>query len=820
MQTFKISRADKITTTQCKLKSPNWSELVTALTLHKVADSKDQHGYFVGGEFKGNYRNAENMLSRSLVTIDVDKYDGNRQDAERELSYTFPYTLLAYSTFSSTIDAPRFRIVIPLLQEIPAQDYEPLCRALADEFKEFPFDSCAFKPELPMYMPTIPMETLNDGFTFKKTGDFLDINDFDIEKYREDVVVSNGDGEGGDLEDLLNYQPLDVTDEEVNNCLQLYKAEGIEYEDWVNVGRALYHQYEGDAQGYSLWHSWSELDVARFDEKEMKSKWKSFKKRLKGKKPLTFATVIEKASGLREKEATIHFEQIMDDEDDEHKVVDVDSYDVLRKRLSKTSLKVLPESKRQLLANQVYEDWGKSVGITRATIKRELMPRKKEVIREDGECPEWAYDWVYIETKGKYHNRVLNHGINKESFNLKFSGEIECRDGEISASQLMCVTHRMKTVVDTMYWPNGDEFIYHQGKPMLNTYKNGLVAFDSLEGDDDGQKIVDMFLAHIKMTFNNDRERTIMLDWMCHITQYPGKRMNWALLLQGLQGCGKSYFGDVMQGVLGLDNAKKVSPTAITSNFSAWATGSILNIVEEIYVGGADKYTLMNKIKGYVRDNQIQIEEKGRDQRNVPNFASYLFFTNYKDALAITDEERCYCIIYGAIQTVEQLYRVLGSPEEAETYFSTLFEESMRRIDAIASYLMNRTISPEFKHKGRAPLTEARSSMIGYSANPEVEHFHDLIDKFRCDIINDDIIDLTYLTSLIKMDFDGDNSLLPSAKMIQHILIGMDFQKITNRVHIAKGEHKYKKHTVWIKNIENMATNVLEVQEFHKTCEF
>jgi hypothetical protein len=820
MQTFKISRGEKISV-NCTSKIVTWENIINVLSKHKITETKEENGYFVGGEFNNNYRNGDNIINRSLITIDVDKYVGTTDDVLTELQYTLPYKLVAYSTYRNSTNKPRFRIVIPLLQEIPAQDYEPLCRALADEFKEFPFDTCAFKPELAMYMPCTSADYFSEAFTFNKNGDSLDINDFNIEKYRQNIVIDKDSSAVSDeFEDLLNYQPLDVTDEEVNDCLKLYKAEGIEYEDWVNVGRALYHQYEGDTQGYSLWHSWSELDVNRFDEKEMKSKWKSFKKRLKGKKPLTFATVIEKASGLREKEETIHFEKIMDDEDDEHKVVDVATYDALRKRLSKTPIKVLPESKRQLLANQVYEDWGKSVGITRATIKRELMPRKKEVIREDDECPEWADDWVYIETKGKYHNRVLNYGINREAFNQKFSGEIECRDGELSASQLMCVTHRMKTVVDTMYWPNGEEFIYHQGKPMVNTYKNGLVAFDSLEGDEEGQRIVEMFLAHIQMTFNNERERTIMLDWMCHIIQYPGKRMNWALLLQGLQGCGKSYFGDVMQGVLGLDNAKKVSPTAITSNFSAWATGSILNIVEEIYVGGVDKYTLMNKIKGYVRDNQIQIEEKGRDQRNVPNFASYLFFTNYKDALAITNEERCYCIIYGSIQTVEQLYRVLGSPEEAETYFSTLFEESMRRIDAIASYLMNRTISSEFKHKGRAPLTEARSSMIGYSANPEVEHFHDLIDKFRCAIINDDIIDLTYLTSLIKMDFDGDNSLLPSAKMIQHILISMDFQKITNRVYIAKGEHKYKKHNVWIKNIENMATNVLEVQEFHNTCEF
>ena len=846
MQTYTISRGEK-TSAKCTLRTATWQKLVSVFTTHKVGKSKDEHGYFVGGTFANNYRNAENMLSRSLVTIDVDSYEGTAEDVLLELEHTLPYALVAYSTYSSTVDAPRFRIVIPLASEIPAQDYEPFCKALADEFKEFKFDAHGFKPELAMYMPSASVEGVYDAFTFSKEGELLDVNDFDIEKFRaieDGYSFSEGDY---DLEALVDDQPLsDVTDEQVAECLEIYKAEGIvEYEDWLNVGRALYHQYEGSEHGFSIWWEWSILDPARFDESKMDRKWRSFAKKRVGKKRLTFATVIMKANELKEKEVLGYFEEIMNPAevvDVEHadgtietvsigsSVVDVDSYDKLRKKLSKTSLTILPESKRQLLAQEIYESWGKEVGVSKATIKKELMPKKKETVNElvASDFPEWAKDWIYIETRCKFHNIIKNYSLNREAFNQKFSGTIECKDEETSASQLMSVNYPMPTVVDGMYFPLAGEFFEYQGKAMLNTYRvSDVMSLASLENqgdgegniDTDGQKVVDLFLAHVRMTFANEREQTIMLDWMSHIVQNPGERLHWALLLQGAQGTGKSYFSVVMQGILGR-NVQKVKPEAILGRFSAWATGSVLNIIEEIYVSGNDKYALMNKIKDYIRNEELQIEEKGQDHRNVPNFASYLFFTNHPDALAITEDERAFCIIYGAIQSTEQLYKVLGGMEAADNYFETLFLETRRRIDAIACYLMNRQISADFKPKSRAPLTSARTAMINYSANVEVEHMHDLIDKFNCEIINEDVIDLTYLASCIKMDFEADGIQLPPAKMTQHILLGMGFQKVPNRVKISKNEGKKEKHTVWMKNFESGDPRISAVQNFYRKCDF
>ena len=838
MQTYVISRGEKISA-NCTLRVATWEKLTNVFTTHKVGKNKDEHGFFVGGVFTNNYRNAENMVSRSLVTIDVDKYVGTAQDVLMELEHTLPYTLVAYSTYSSTVLAPRFRIVIPLASQIPAQDYEPFCRALADEFKEFTFDPHGFKPELAMYMPCTSSEGIYDAFTYSKVGELLDINDFDIDKFKN---ISDGypvlcDSDY-DLETLVDNQPLDITNEEVNECLEVYKAEGIvEYEDWLNVGRALYHQYEGSEQGFSIWWDWSLLDSARFDEAKMDKKWRSFDKKRVGKKRLTFATVIMKSNELKEKEVLGYFEEIMTPSESievEHadgtietvsigsSVIDVDSYDKLRKKLSKTSLSILPESKRQLIAQEIYEVWGKAVGISKATIKKELMPKKKETVNElvDSDFPQWAKDWIYIETRCKFHNIIKNYSLNREAFNQKFSGTIECKDEEVSASQLMSVNYPMPTVVDGMYFPLASAFFEHEGKTMLNTYKvSGVTPAESLDNDEDGQKVIDLFLAHVRMTFSNEREQTIMLDWMSHIVQKPGERLHWALLLQGAQGTGKSYFSVVMQGILGR-NAQKVKPEAILGRFSAWATGSVLNIIEEIYVSGSDKYALMNKIKDYIRNEELQIEEKGQDHRNIPNFASYLFFTNHADALAITDDERGFCIIYGAIQSTEQLYKVLGGMEATDRYFETLFLETRRRIDAIAYYLMNRVISADFKPKGRAPLTTARTAMINYSANIEVEHLHDLIDKFNCEVINEDIIDLTYLASCIKMDFEADGIQLPTAKMTQHILLGMGFQKVPNRIKISKTDGRKEKHTVWMKNFENGDPRIPMVQNFYRKCDF
>jgi hypothetical protein len=56
--------------------------------------------------------------------------------------------------------------------------------------------------------------------------------------------------------------------------------------------------------------------------------------------------------------------------------------------------------------------------------------------------------------------------------------------------------------------------------------------------------------------------------------------------------------------------------------------------------------------------------------------------------------------------------------------------------------------------------------------------------------------------------------------MTQHILLGMGFQKVPNRIKISKTDGRKEKHTVWMKNFENGDPRIPMVQNFYRKCNF
>ena len=54
--------------------------------------------------------------------------------------------------------------------------------------------------------------------------------------------------------------------------------------------------------------------------------------------------------------------------------------------------------------------------------------------------------------------------------------------------------------------------------------------------------LIDRFLAHMEHLFANERDRKLLLSWMAHIVQ-TGGRSNWAPVIQGAEGDGKTTIG-------------------------------------------------------------------------------------------------------------------------------------------------------------------------------------------------------------------------------------------------------------------------------------
>lgn len=607
----------------------------------------------------------------------------------------------------------------------------------------------------------------------------------ELPKQAVEVLRSNRQ-EPDDLMSLVTSQPLDLTDDDVKNYVEQLTEFHADV-NWLKVGMAISHQTAGSEFGWALFDEFSRKCPSKYNQKNNRKRWESFRKN-PPPNPVTFATVIELIGG-REVAAQSKLEKLLEVA---ASIETREQYAEFKKKVSSATLTDIPEDYRSMLAGEIALGFGKGEGkgITKTEIKKALLPAKKEKRLSANEPPSWCQDWVYIESTCEFANTQLNYAIKREAFNAKFDRMEECIIAEASASHMALNFYRIDTVVDTMFWPGADMIFEHNGKMMLNGYHiNGVEPCDAI--DDDGQAVVDMFVEHVRFNVADKREQHILIDWLAYVVQNPGKRVNWALLLQGAQGSGKSYFVKMLQLVLG-DHVRNLDPTAIAGRFTSWAHGALVIGVEEIRISGTNRYEVLDRMKPFITNDTVQIEEKGRDHRTVPNFTSYLMLTNHKDAIPLTSGDRRYCVIFSRIQSEEQLYREKGGEKGAEDYFEKLFSETERRADALARFLLDWRISAEFNPRGRAPDTKARQMMMSVATSPERLALEDAINKHHCAVINDEVLDVTYLNKLCEME--GDE--IPKNRTLTAILLEMGYEQVSKkRMKIAKTG---KCHYIWI----------------------
>lgn len=170
--------------TNWKNKSFTWPELLQKLsntqrtgeTVKDYAamdkDSQDaikDIGGFVGGAITGGRRKKGAVTSRSLITLDVDTAGPDFWDLA---TLTFDCTMCVYSTHKHTPDNPRLRLVIPLAEEVPPDQYQAIGRKIAGMLGIDQFDPTTFQPERLMYWPSTPKDGV---YLFEQQdGAFLD----------------------------------------------------------------------------------------------------------------------------------------------------------------------------------------------------------------------------------------------------------------------------------------------------------------------------------------------------------------------------------------------------------------------------------------------------------------------------------------------------------------------------------------------------------------------------------------------------------------------------------------------------------------------
>lgn len=140
-------------------------------------DSIKDVGGFVGGHLKDGRRKKGNVLSRSMLTLDMDY---GTSTIWEEISTFFPYQCCIYSTHKHTPENPRLRLIIPIFRDVGEEEYAAVSRMVAKEIGIDLFDDTTYEPERLMYWPST---SRNGIFVYEeKDGSLLDPDVF-LNKY-------------------------------------------------------------------------------------------------------------------------------------------------------------------------------------------------------------------------------------------------------------------------------------------------------------------------------------------------------------------------------------------------------------------------------------------------------------------------------------------------------------------------------------------------------------------------------------------------------------------------------------------------------------
>lgn len=265
--------------------------------LQIISREKKKMRYFVGGHFNPAERNNKNLQFRSLLVLDIDKYKSSIDELEslldKELSQ---YDYVAYSTASHTPRTPCIRVVIRCEKQIPTKEYKKVVTNFIEgfSFKEC-IDIASATASQAMYLPAIieiteqpeGQEYSYEYWNKKNTGSGIDYNNF--------VSKSKKSAKSLSINSVNKHK---FHQNKIPQLLAKYPASDLEYQQWLEVGMALHHYYEGQQEGLTLWDSWSALHKEKYEPEKIKAKYASFKDKKDLDNPITIETIARRASEL------------------------------------------------------------------------------------------------------------------------------------------------------------------------------------------------------------------------------------------------------------------------------------------------------------------------------------------------------------------------------------------------------------------------------------------------------------------------------------------------------------------------------------------
>ncbi|MCH9712663.1 MAG: hypothetical protein K0U20_08585 [Proteobacteria bacterium] len=269
--------------------------------------------------------------------------------------------------------------------------------------------------------------------------------------------------------------------------------------------------------------------------------------------------------------------------------------------------------------------------------------------------------------------------------------------------------------------PTGS-FIKYDGNDAVNTYVP--LSTPRATGD------VTPFLNHLYKVLPDEHDRAILLAYMAACIQHKGVKFQWAPLLQGMEGNGKTLFTRCVAFAIGEKFTHMPPADQLTEKYNEWLFGTLFIGVEDIYVPD-HKLNVIEVLKPMITNDRHAIRAMGVAQIMKSICCNFMFNSNHKDAVRKTSRDRRFAIFYTAQQNNGDLERD-GMDGD---YFPDLYK--WLRADGyaiVAKYLEDYAIPDELNPATgchRAPKTSSTDEVIESSLGGIEQEILEAIEQGR-----------------------------------------------------------------------------------------
>ncbi|WP_312463124.1 DUF5906 domain-containing protein [Comamonas sp.] len=278
---------------------------------------------------------------------------------------------------------------------------------------------------------------------------------------------------------------------------------------------------------------------------------------------------------------------------------------------------------------------------------------------------------------------------------------------------------------------------FHPGAPIITANPKGSRAVNTWRPIRRWHATADisLFLEQVEYLFPDPTERNAFLDWLAHIEQKPGELPHYGWLhIAENTGTGRNWMASVLARVFRGYVAPNVDlPALLDSPYNGELGGCVLAIVDEVQEGASEgNYRHAERLKSMVNAEMRTVNNKYGMKYLEFNALRWLVFSNHKNALPLSDEDRRFRVV------------MHKAPPRAPAVYERLYAmlQDAEFINAIGVYLSERDIR-RFKPGERPPLNADKLAAIAASKPMTTQGAEEIVEFWPADVItNKHVIEL------------------------------------------------------------------------------